>query len=91
MAIQVRLYGKLRRYAQDQRADAESVVNVEYQPGETIGQVLAQLGIASEEISHVFLNGELSAPSRRVSEGDRLGLFPEDMALLYTWYFEKKG
>lgn len=91
MTIQVCLYGRFRSLAEAQGTDAESIVHVENHPGETIGQVLARLGIASEEISHIFLNGELSAPTRRLSEGDRLGLFPEDMALLYTWYFEKKG
>lgn len=85
------LYGKLRRFAPSQRADGDSVLYLEHHPGETIGQVSERLGLALEETSHLFLNGQLSAPTRRLSEGDRLGIFPEDMGLLYNWYFEKKG
>lgn len=90
MTLEVRLYGKLRRLAACRQVDAESVVYLEYRPGETIGQVLSRLGITLEEVSHIFLNGELSAPTRRVANGNRLGIFPADMALLYSWYFEKK-
>ena len=53
--------------------------------------ILARMGIALEDTSNIFLNGELSAPARSVSDGDRLGIFPDDMALLYSWYFVKKG
>ena len=73
------------------RVDADSAIYLEYVPGETIGQILARLGIALEETSHLFLNGELSAPTRRISADEsRLGIFPKDMALLYSWYFDKK-
>jgi hypothetical protein len=26
-----------------------------------------------------------------VKKGDRLGIFPDDMQLLYKWHFEKEG
>ncbi|MDP2662618.1 MAG: hypothetical protein Q8R28_18020 [Dehalococcoidia bacterium] len=64
---------------------------MDYRVGDTIGLVLARMGIALEDTSNIFLNGELSTPTRRVDDGDRLGIFPDDMALLYSWYFVKKG
>ena len=42
-----------------------------------------------EEVSHTFLDGELSALGRPVTDGSRLGVFPDDMALLYSWYFQQ--
>ena len=74
--------------APDPAPDANSVVHVPARDGETILDVLARMGIPVEETSNIFLNGELSLPSRAVSAGDRLGVFPDDMALLYKWYFE---
>ena len=40
---------------------------------------------------NIFLNGEYSNLSRPVRDGDRLGIFPYDMQLLYKWHFKKKG
>lgn len=57
--------------------------------GMTIGGVLARLGIDPGQVSHLFLNGEYSGVRRRVWPGDRLGVFPRDMALLYRQYFPK--
>lgn len=91
LALEVRLYGKLRRFASNRQVDADSVVQVDYVPGETIEEVLGRLGIGAGAVSNVFLNGELSALDRRVADGSRLGVFPEDMGLLYSWYFDKKG
>ena len=71
------------------RVDADSIVYIDYGPGETIGQVLGRLGILPEEVSHTFLDGELSALGRPVARGSRLGVFPDDMALLYSWYFQQ--
>ncbi|HIE37608.1 MAG TPA: hypothetical protein EYP77_00785 [Anaerolineae bacterium] len=57
--VEVHLYGKLRRYAPDPRPDRESVIRLEFQPGETVGAVLERLGISSDEIAHIFKNGAL--------------------------------
>jgi hypothetical protein len=39
--------------------------------------------------TNIFLNGELSGLGRKVIDGDRLGIFPDDMQLLYRWYFNR--
>lgn len=88
--IEVRLYGKLRRFAPQKAVDANSVLLLPAQPNETIGSVLRRGGIDAKDTSHLFLNGELSALTRKVSDGDRLGVFPDDMSVLYKWYFAKK-
>ncbi len=104
--VEIRLYGKLRRFGPDPRGDRETVVHLELRPGETVGGALARLGIPPEEIAHIFLNGALlttcnsMAPWLRyqrvredvptcapnldhpLRDGDRLGLFGRDMAML---------
>jgi molybdopterin converting factor small subunit len=86
--LEVRLYGKLRRCAEEQSVTSDSIVRVPVREGDTIGDVASRLGIAREELGrNIFLNGQLSALSRKVRDGDRLGLFPDDMSLLYRQYF----
>jgi len=89
--IEVHLYGKLRRFAEEPDPTSDTIVRVPVTEGDTIGQVLARIGISLEEVgSNIFLNGEYSGLNRSVKPGDRLGVFPDDMQLLYKWYFHKR-
>jgi len=86
--IEIHLYGRLRRFADKQEANTDSVLRMPAQAGETIGDLVDRIGIPREEIGrNIFLNGKLSALTRPVDSGDRLGLFPTDMTLLYRQYF----
>ena len=90
--IEIHLYGKLRRFARDQDPTDSSIIHVPVQEGDTIQGVLERLGVPMEEVgSNIFLNWQYSAPTRKVKDGDRLAVFPDDMQLLYKWYFEKAG
>jgi len=90
--VEVRLYGALRRFAEAQDPRGESVLPVPVRKGDTIKDTVRRIGIREEELSpNLFLNGEYSALSREVRAGDRLGLFPRDMGLLYSWYFARAG
>ncbi|HXF69035.1 MAG TPA: MoaD/ThiS family protein [Thermoflexus sp.] len=84
--IEVRLYGDLRRYAGKTDPREEAIVWVPYRPGLTVADVLREIGIDPErEVSNIFINGryDYQARSRLVQDGDRLGVFPRNMALLY--------
>jgi molybdopterin converting factor small subunit len=86
--IEVHLYGKLRQFADDQATTAQSIALVSWQPGDTVGEIIARLGIPQTDLgSNVFLNGRYANLESPVQDGDRLGLFPDDMQLLYKWYF----
>jgi len=90
--IEVHLYGKLRRFAPNQEPTGDSVVHVPVKKDDTILDVLTRLGISLKEIgSNIFLNWQYSELNRHVQEGDRLAVFPDDMQLLYKWYFRKIG
>ena len=57
--IEIHLYGKLRHYAPDPRADRENVVRITFKAGDTVRAALERAGIAEGEICHIFLNGAL--------------------------------
>ncbi|MCK4682030.1 hypothetical protein KAT59_03270 [Candidatus Bipolaricaulota bacterium] len=89
--ITVHLYGKLRRFAAESDPASDSIVSVPVVSGETIGGILKRIGIPEKDLgSNIFLNGEYSGLTREVKPGDRLGVFPDDMQLLYKWYFTKQ-
>lgn len=83
--LEVRLYGELRRYAEDRRVTSESILLVPVQDGDTVEDVVRRIGIEPEDISNIFLNGHYSASALtlRVKDGDRVGIFPRNMGLLY--------
>jgi len=88
--LEVHLYGKLRRFTGNLDPARESIVRVPTRKGDTIADVARRIGIPDKDLGpNIFLNGEYSALSRKVNNGDRLGLFPDDMVLLYKWYFKK--
>jgi len=90
--LEIHLYGKLRRFAANRDPARDSVVCVPVKEGDTIQDVLVQLRIPLYEVgSNIFLNWQYSALNRRVQDGDRLAVFPDDMQLLYRWYFAKVG
>jgi hypothetical protein len=102
--VEIHVYGKLRGYVKDTRADHQSVLTLEPQPKETIASLLALAGIPVDEINHIFFNAKLLASRSRmapflgylqsrssvidwnlqvpVNDGDRIGLFGTDMAVL---------
>ena len=90
--LEVHLYGKLRRFAANRDPAADSVVSVPVKEGDTIKDVLAQIGIPLQEVGrNIFLNWQYSALDRQVHGGGRLAVFPDNMQLLYRWYFAKVG
>ena len=90
--IEIHLYGKLRRFTVSLDPRRESTLLVPVDEGDTIRDIIERIGMPMDEVgSNIFLNGQLSLPTRAVSDGDRLGVFPSDMALLYKWYFARNG
>lgn len=90
--IEVHLYGKLRRFTDNLDPACESIVRIPTKKGDAIVDIARRIGIPDKDLGpNIFLNGEYSALTRKVKNGDRLGLFPDDMVLLYKWYFKKVG
>jgi hypothetical protein len=87
--IEVRLYGKFRRLLPNATTMEDAVTTVPVDEGDTIEDALRRLGIDVGDVSHLFLNAEYSGRRRLIKAGDRLGVFPREMGLLYRQYFPK--
>ena len=87
--IEIHFYGKLRKYSDQKSPLHESLIYLEVNKRDTIQSITNRLGIPSIEMSScIFLNGEYSSHTRKVKDGDRLGLFPDNMLLLYRQHFK---
>ncbi len=81
--IDVHLYGKLRRFTDNQDPTHDSIIYIPVEEMDTIENIIRYIGIPLEVLgSNIFLNGEYSTLGRTVRDGDRLGIFPNDMQLL---------
>ncbi|MEW5826390.1 MAG: hypothetical protein AB1778_06110 [Candidatus Bipolaricaulota bacterium] len=90
--VRVYLYGKLRRFAADSDPRTESICDVPAEPGDTVGTILKRLGIPLEAVgANLFVNGHYADLATGVADGARVGVFPEDMQLLYKWYFRAES
>ena len=57
--LEVRFYGRLRRLAADPRPDVVSRREVPVEGPFTVAELVQHLGIAPEELGHIFLNNRL--------------------------------
>ena len=86
--LELHLYGKLRKHAADTDPTAESILTVDFLDGDTVGSIIERIGIPQRDLgSNLFVNGRYADLSSTLQDGDRIGLFPDDMQLLYKWYF----
>ena len=56
--VEIRLFGKLRRYSED---NPDGIIRVSPESDETLDELLARLGIPPEEIYSIFFNSKLLA------------------------------
>ncbi len=86
MSILIKLYGNLREKVKD--TDLEKgfpiTLNIEGNEIHTILDILDKFNIEGNEISHIFVNGQYCGPGKEVRDGDRVGLFPKKMALMFV-------
>jgi molybdopterin converting factor small subunit len=91
MSITVKLFGDLRKKcSNDVTGGIPSLVTINNKGLATISDLLEYLNIKQSETSHIFVNGSYSGFSKKIKDGDCIGLFPRNMGLLYKWYFHKE-
>jgi hypothetical protein len=59
--VEIHLFGKLRKYAQNSDQETDYVIRISPQPDETIALLLARVGISIEEVYSIFVNRKLLA------------------------------
>jgi len=86
MAIRIKLYGDLREKAPSLKNNhgVPSTLDVEASEMKTVLDVLNKFNITEDEISHIFVNSRYSGIEREVKTGDRIGIFPKRMGLIFV-------
>jgi molybdopterin converting factor small subunit len=89
--IKVLFFGELVKKIEGDQSISIGPLIVEYNSENlnSITDILNESNIKPEEISHIFVNGIYSGLNKKVTDGDRVGIFPKRMCLLYKWYFTK--
>ncbi|MFQ5997049.1 MAG: hypothetical protein ACE5KP_05435 [Dehalococcoidales bacterium] len=81
--VEVHLYGKLRRFSDNQDPTRDSIIYIPVKDGDTIEDIVKCIGIPFAELGdNIFLNGRYFGLDRQVNDGDRLGLFPDNMQMI---------
>lgn len=81
-AIEIHLYGMLRKLVEGSRPDEDTVMRVEHIPEETFEHFIKRIGLTREDLGDCFIDGTLARPEHIVPSGARVGLFPFNMVLL---------
>ena len=91
MTILVKIFGNLRNKIEGSNVSGSLPLNIHIKSDgiKTISDILKKYAIEEEETSHLFVNGTYSGFNKKVKDGDRVGLFPKNMSLLYKWYFTR--
>ena len=59
--IEIRVYGKLRKYSTDTDGRQGSIIRMSPSTEETVASILDQLGLPVEDVYSIFLNSKLLA------------------------------
>jgi len=69
--VKVNLYATLRRYV-----DGAASIDLEIEPGQTVGEVLEQLGVPAHHTRTVFVDNRAAKLSEQLHGGEQIGVFP---------------
>jgi len=91
MTILVKFFGNLVRKVANKESENSSPldINISSEGIEYVADILKKFSIKESETSHIFVNGVYAGFKKRVRDGDRVGIFPKNMGLLYKWYFTR--
>ncbi|MFW9874758.1 MAG: MoaD/ThiS family protein [Candidatus Thorarchaeota archaeon] len=85
ISLSLKLYGELRDKFSYKKIDAgiPYTIKIEILRFRTVLDIFKQLGIKENEVSHIFVNGIYSGAGKLVKDGDRIGIFPKRMGLIF--------
>ncbi|GAH18140.1 unnamed protein product [marine sediment metagenome] len=86
MSILIKLYGKLGENVKDVDLKEGLPVTfyVEDKNVHNVYDIVEKFAIREDELSHIFVNGKYCRVGKEVRDGDRVGLFPKNMALMFV-------
>ena len=80
--IEVHLYGRLRSLVPNSKANEDTILMCAFRENETFETFLTRLGLHLVDVGDCFINGNLARLNNKLSDGDRIGLFPFNMKLI---------
>ncbi|MHA2008796.1 MAG: MoaD/ThiS family protein [Promethearchaeota archaeon] len=86
MSILVKLYGGLKRkgLAEFNGTGIPDTIEIEINKGFKIFNLLKQFQIEETEVSHIFVNGVYCGLGKEIKRGDRVGIFPRRMGMMFV-------
>lgn len=86
MTIKVKLYGDLRKKVSrlNNETGLPITLDIETNGITTVFDIIEKFSIPQEEISHIFINNKYSGPQKEIKNGDRIGIFPKRMGLIFV-------
>ncbi|MFX1379488.1 MAG: MoaD/ThiS family protein [Promethearchaeota archaeon] len=91
MPINLKLFGDLRQKADPKVTGTLSLqLKINEVAISRVSDILRKFNIEDSEVSHIFVNGIYAGHKKKIKSGDRVSLFPRNMALLYKWYFKRE-
>ncbi|MFX0140220.1 MAG: MoaD/ThiS family protein [Candidatus Hodarchaeota archaeon] len=86
MVIVIKLYGDLREKSPRLNGDngAPSTLHIKTDEIKTVFDILNKFRINQDQISHIFVNSKYCGPGKEIKDGDRVGLFPKRMGLMFV-------
>jgi hypothetical protein len=76
-AITVRLFASLRKYGP---GDTPGVIEMSVEEGLAIEEIVSRLSIPRERVKMIMKNGRVAVFEDTAGEGDRIALFPPEVA-----------
>ena len=86
MSFLVKFYGDLKKKSLVQSGDSRipATMEIEINKGCTVFDLLKQFNIEENEISHIFVNGVYCGSGKVIKSGDRVGIFPRRMGIMFV-------
>jgi hypothetical protein len=50
----------------------------------SVRDILKKFDLKDTDISHIFVNGKYCGPGKNLTKGDRIGIFPRNMGLIFA-------
>ena len=91
MPIYLKLFGDLReKVVPNIKGTLSLRLELDDSEISKVQDILKKYNIDEDEIYHIFVNSEYAGLKKNVIDGDKVSLFPRNMALLYKWYFKRE-
>jgi molybdopterin converting factor small subunit len=84
--LKVKLYGILKGKMNTQLFSGENSgkLNIDGKENLRVSDLLEALSISESEISHIFVNNRYCGIGKEIKEGDHIGIFPKNMAIMFA-------